>query len=55
METGRKSRDQLIEDCVKDSGRFSRLFKRQKIKSFVTHAGRFKVTSASDKKLTLSL
>ena len=51
METGRKARDQFIEDCVKDSGRFSRPIKRQKIKSFATQAGRFKVTSASDKKL----
>ena len=51
METGRKTRDQFIKDCVKDSGRFSRPIKRQKIKNFATQAGRFKVTSASVKKL----
>ena len=51
METGRKTRDLFIKDCVKDSGRFSRPIKRQKIKNFATQAGRFKVTSASVKKL----
>ena len=51
METGRKTRDQVIEDSVKDSGRFSRSIKRQKIENYATQAGRFKVTRVSDKKL----
>ena len=51
METGKKVKDQFIEDCVKDSGRFSRPIKRQKIKNFTTQAGRFKVTCTSVKQL----
>ena len=38
-------------DCMKDSSSFSRPIKRQKIKNFSTQAGRFKVSSASNKKL----
>ena len=51
MKTGRKAWDQLIGDCVKDSGRFSGPIKRQKINNSATQTGRFKVTSVSDKKL----
>ena len=53
METGRKERDQFIEDCAKDSSTFSQPIKRQKIEKFATQAGRFKVLSASNKKLVM--
>ena len=49
METGRKIQGQFIEDSVKDSNRLSRPIKRQKIEYFATQAGRFKVSSASNK------
>ena len=53
METGRKIRGQFIEDSVKDSNRLSRPIKRQKIEYFanILEAGRFKVSSASNKNL----
>ena len=51
MKTGRKAREKFIEDCVEDSGRFSQPIKRQMIKDFASQAGRFKISSASDKKL----
>ena len=51
METGRKIWGQFIEDSVKDSNRFSRPIKRQKIEHFATQAGRFKVSNASNKYL----
>ena len=51
MEIARKTRGQFIEDYVKDSSRFSRPIKRQKIENYATQAGRFKVSSASNKKL----
>ena len=51
MEAGKKARDQFVEDCVKDLDKFSRPIKQQKIKNFAVQAGRFKVTSASVKKL----
>ena len=50
MKIGRKGRDQFIDDCVKDSSRFSQPIKRQKIKNCVTQAGRFNVSSASNNK-----
>ena len=50
MEIGRKGRDQFIDDCVKDSSRFSQPIKRQKIKNCVTQAGKFNVSSASNNK-----
>ena len=51
METGRKIWGQFIEESVKDSNRFSRPIKRQKIEHFVTQAGRSKVSNASNKNL----
>ena len=49
--TGRNAKNQFIKGCVEDSSRFSRPIKRQKIKNFASQAGRFKVSSASEKKL----
>ena len=56
FETGKNAKDQFIEDCVEDSSRFSQPIKRQKIKNFASQTGRFKVSSASEKKqLTVTL
>ena len=55
METGRKERDQFIEDCVKDSVRFSRLINGQKIKNVASQAGNLKFQAHQIKSLLLSL
>ena len=49
--TGSKAKDEFIEGCAEDSSRFSQPIKRQKIKNFASQAGKFKVSSASEKKL----
>ena len=49
--TGDAARDAFIQQCCENPNRFRESIKRQKVLTFATESGRYKITSSADNKL----